>query len=295
MRNNKKGFTLMEMSIVIALLAVIVVMVLTFINAFRSSTYNLKGKDDYMQDLTLMQSEIDKWLAKYDSNYYTVSIVEDGIKSESSEEGEQLSSLSETGTLIFQDGKLIDSVSGSNNSYETISKVRFEFKNLFIADENGNLSDSGKIDERYIFCTVYSTADYDTQEEFIFSRQSKTERTRYSSGNRTDTAKVQTITDSWIDAYKDYFDNFYTDGNGTLNTNKIIGFQASLYYEIVDGTGYLIWDRADNVRHREYGLTSITKISYSYEPNTKTLTCNVYFSDPELYPNDKEVLTWNLD
>jgi len=281
---KKKGFTLLELTIVIALTAIIVTMVISFVAVYRTSTYSLKGNDDYMTNLTTLQLDIENLLSRYDSNYYDLKIENGVIKVTHSSKGSTLSSLQPETTISYDPNnkQLLDSATGTVYSYPNITSVLFSYGKKLAEEEDGSYSLSSSDDERLIYCTVSDSEGNEVQ--FIYSRQSKTTRNRYSSNKRTDAAKIQLATDNFLSTYTTYYKNLITT-EGKLTTDNTVLQSARPYLYFADGK--LNWDRTFGLRHKYYSLSSTSAVNYSI--NDKTLTCTITYAD-----STKETLTWDI-
>ena len=78
--NGKKGMTLAELCVGIALLAIVVTMTLTFSQLNREHLRQAEENDALMTDLTTFEERITLWLREYDNAKYNIEVKENGTK-----------------------------------------------------------------------------------------------------------------------------------------------------------------------------------------------------------------------
>jgi len=174
MIKNKKGYTLFELCIVLALTAIIVTMCSGFImNNYKYSVDNQKNIDA-MEEITKVQTIVKAWVAAYDSNAFTV-VAEDespAVYAEASATGAAVS------YLTMSDSNLIwykaDDNSFDNTALTNVTNLEFKvIENQIPGSEQTNKILSCSItllDGRYV--------DVD------FALFSYTDRNRYLSSER---------------------------------------------------------------------------------------------------------------
>lgn len=69
-RNIKKGVTLMELSIVMALLSVVVIMVVSFSSLVRNNVQAITSENDVLSDFDKVQYVFETWISTFDSEEY---------------------------------------------------------------------------------------------------------------------------------------------------------------------------------------------------------------------------------
>ena len=76
--NLKKGSTLFELTIVMALLTIITVMVVSFSSVVRNSVQSISSENNVLSDFDKVQYVLDTWVSTFDSDEYD--FFEDGNK-----------------------------------------------------------------------------------------------------------------------------------------------------------------------------------------------------------------------
>ena len=69
-RNLKKGVTLFELTIVMALLAVVTVMVVSFSSLVRNNVQAITSENDVLSDFDKVKYVFDTWISTFDSEDY---------------------------------------------------------------------------------------------------------------------------------------------------------------------------------------------------------------------------------
>ena len=70
----KRGVTLMEMTIVMALLSIVIIMVVSFSTLVRNNVQAISSENDVLSDFDKVQYVFDTWIATFDNdeyNFYT--------------------------------------------------------------------------------------------------------------------------------------------------------------------------------------------------------------------------------
>ncbi|MCD7729019.1 MAG: prepilin-type N-terminal cleavage/methylation domain-containing protein [Clostridia bacterium] len=76
-KGNKKGFTLYELTIVIALIAIISTLVVTFVAYLTSYRNKVQGYNDAMDEIYIYKSAVEKWFSRFDTAEYSYTYAED--------------------------------------------------------------------------------------------------------------------------------------------------------------------------------------------------------------------------
>ncbi len=155
--HSKKGFTLIELTIVIAVLAIIVSMATAFIVSFSRANSNLQDNKTVMNDLAEIRSSIKKWIFCYDNAETTITT--DGTT--------LISSSSASGTNEWK--VFGDNIVSQLNGKETVTKL------------TGGSACSFEIKDNLLFCTVkYGTSE----QKLAFALFTNSKRSRFSSADR---------------------------------------------------------------------------------------------------------------
>ena len=155
---SKKGFTLVELSIVIALIGMVASMVTVFIATYHKHTFDLIRDRQAMSEITDIKRDIENFIKENDKSGNTFAISENGEK------------LSVNGNSIsVTDGCLVKNGT-ERGGYDAVKSCSFSFDTVD-SKENKNV----------IRCRVY----YDTSfEDLLFAVFSTTSRERFSPEDR---------------------------------------------------------------------------------------------------------------
>ena len=149
MKKNKKGFTLVELSVVIALIGIIVSMAVTFIATYYQQVYRLEGDKNTIYDLSEVQRITRQWIAYYDD--YNSNIVsvdsEDGFSKLKTSGGAQLYFDPAAKRLYW-----IDSGTHVKESYDIAELTGLHFSSI----TNGEDTDDPSLQNRtkMVICTA---------------------------------------------------------------------------------------------------------------------------------------------
>ncbi len=136
----KKGFTLIELTVVLSVVAIISVMVISFSSLTAKKVGQTTGNLNYMQDVVLVDSLVDSWVEKHLSAGSVITVQDGTVVATNNgiEHG-----------ITFQNGKLVGKLVSGNLSVtpEHINALSFE-----LATPNA----SGEI---MLFCTAKYTLD----------------------------------------------------------------------------------------------------------------------------------------
>lgn len=70
MKLSKKGFTLLELSVVIALVAIVLTLTLTFFMYFSDRSNRIKEQNTTIENVSEIETSVKKWIRKYDNIDY---------------------------------------------------------------------------------------------------------------------------------------------------------------------------------------------------------------------------------
>lgn len=119
---SKKGFTMVELCIVIAIAAIVATMITTTVILTSGQKEGIQREAAFISEVTDIQIRTNTWLKKYDNTNHTLSVVErDGIST--------LIATDDTthaeSTLTFSDASLKDD-GEAMNSYKNVVRIDFE-------------------------------------------------------------------------------------------------------------------------------------------------------------------------
>lgn len=115
MLKSKKGFTLVELIVVVAIIAIVITMVCGFMLTYQHQTFKITKNSVAMADIDRLKDAVNQWLDENESGSTVFTVSDSKI---------------ETGgkSLSFSSGKLkVDG--GSQIEFETLSGCRFYKKN----------------------------------------------------------------------------------------------------------------------------------------------------------------------
>ncbi len=72
MFRSKRGFTLVELTVVIAVTAVVITMICTFMLAFGQHAVRIEKNSDAMSDINTCRAAVNEWISAYDSKAYNM-------------------------------------------------------------------------------------------------------------------------------------------------------------------------------------------------------------------------------
>ena len=130
-KSGKSGFTLVELCIVLAIVAITSVMIVSFSVSMKEFTISNQEEYDFIEDCSAIRNKMYKWIAEMDipgANFLSL-------------DGKEYS-VSEDGTLDFG-GRKIDNLN-------TIDKIDFEVEGDLIKC-NIYRDDSGPVSKSYVF------------------------------------------------------------------------------------------------------------------------------------------------
>ena len=129
---GKRGFTLVELSVVIALLAILLTMTVTFTIAMNGFVGVNRAEYDYLEEHSKLKEEISNWLAERDveNNKFLVS----------------------TNSLSVENGEPFDS--GIIKNFDSIGSVTFDI----ISYDANNDGDIAPEENKLIKCTTESVS-----------------------------------------------------------------------------------------------------------------------------------------
>ena len=138
---DKRGFTLAELTVVMALLAIVVTMIVTFSALMGSFAKDEKAEFDFLEQVSALKNSLDDWISEHDVQgaYF-------------------IANNNELNTVIIRD---IEGISFSNGILECNDEIIISG-----LDEIGELSfsSSGKL----IKCTATRSTDDENKDEISF-------------------------------------------------------------------------------------------------------------------------------
>ena len=150
---NKKGFTLVELTITLAVTAIVVSMVCGFIIVYQNQSLRVGQNKEAVSDITLFRRTLNEWITEYDNISNTISA-----------NGGRL--ICGADSIEFASDQLIWKKNGSEYrtySFNVMSNCVFEIKNGMV------------------YC---KTVCNDKSVDLMFNVFSMTGRDRYSTGSR---------------------------------------------------------------------------------------------------------------
>jgi len=290
---NKKGFTLVELCVVIALTSIIVTMICSFISIYRLLLRNPQDRVDYINEINRAQLTVSSWVSRYDSKYYTISIADGGCGLNANPNGSAPSGSNlQSDSISFSNKVLTNGNANTTTKFSVVSTMSFSYAVDKVVQEDNTVVES--TNPALIICHV--TNGEDDGQKLIFGLKSQTSVNRYSAGHRTDTAKIQKVTDEWLEANKS--SNIYIgtgDKAGQLCANSNVALLGDalvqkLYFQKTvtskSTTRELYWYRRFAVIKNYYALSTVESITYSESANEE-LKCKIVFDD-----NTTEELVW---
>ena len=150
---GKRGFTLVELSVVIALLAILVTMTVTFTMAMNGFVGVNRAEYDYLEEHSKLKEEISNWIAKNDAQG-NVFEVEKGTEGTCDVlnlfiNGDN----SNCQNAYFKNNRL--ELNGVESEFDSIASVTFE---TIFYDKNGDGSQNADEENKLIKCTTESVS-----------------------------------------------------------------------------------------------------------------------------------------
>ena len=152
--NGKKGFTLTELCAVMAITAIVGTMVVSCIMFFTNQNKQITSEASLIQEMTLCQSAINKWLKTYDNSEHEILPADNSGTPLVDDRGEQLPGAKPTqliavelgaggargataSTLKFADSTVTYDGSAHTEKCKSITGMAFDFKTVLDEDEDG--------------------------------------------------------------------------------------------------------------------------------------------------------------
>ena len=117
--HNKKGFTLTELCVVMAILAIVGTMVVTFMIFMSNQQAKLTRKASRISNISQTQKVINEWIRSYDTNEYQIQPSPDTKKLV------VYQGSTEIATLYFSDGSIYHSGAKKTDKLNDISDITF--------------------------------------------------------------------------------------------------------------------------------------------------------------------------
>lgn len=157
MLKNRKGFTLTELCIVIAIAAIVGVMITTTIVLTSTQKEDIEDEAAFIKEVTDIQIRATKWIRKYDNtNYAIMSVTDaDGSTYLAAKDRDAKGNIKDTvaGTLKFKGGALVEDDTESTE-YRNVTKITF-------TTENRLMTEAQKLDPDYKSNQEASVAIFD--------------------------------------------------------------------------------------------------------------------------------------
>ena len=176
MIRNKKGFTLVELCIVLALISIVVTMATTFIATYRHQVIRVTGDRDTINDLSQIQRITREWIAYYDDYNSDIDAIdsEGGFSKLKTSGGAQLYYDPAAKKLIWADD--------SNSINNTYSFSELEGLHFSSVKNSGSSEDGSDARTKLIICD----ADIgDSSQKLLFTVFTGIQRFRYLNPERT--------------------------------------------------------------------------------------------------------------
>lgn len=173
-KRGSRGFTIVELCIVLALLSIVGLLMTSFMTAFNIYTLQNQNRNDFLEEVSLVRDEMQSWLTNHDINGTTIQVNADWIG--------QVGSADQ---VVFTDGTFIFSYSDSQkNSVKTVESIKKITYEVFVytppqdADPGASYESSNRIlkctftgydinGNEYSQVMLFSLASDDTK--FIFN------------------------------------------------------------------------------------------------------------------------------
>ncbi|MCQ2478873.1 MAG: type II secretion system GspH family protein, partial [Clostridia bacterium] len=118
-----KGFTLTELCVTMAIVAIIGTMIVTCVLFFAKQNNDITKNASFIDDVTGIQQFTDGWLKRYDNdNHEKIALVSGG-------KGLSTKKLNDTKALklVFEDNTLKDTDTGESKKFKSVESVTFAF------------------------------------------------------------------------------------------------------------------------------------------------------------------------
>lgn len=117
---SRKGFTLVELCVVMAITALVGTMVVSFLMISNGQHAKIVKEAQYISDITDVQKTVDGWLKKYDSSSYNFVISAD-TKTISAQKKSDSSTVS---SLYLSDRKIVENCGGLKEKTDTLQNIK---------------------------------------------------------------------------------------------------------------------------------------------------------------------------
>ena len=119
---NKKGFTLVELCVVIAITAIVGSMVMTFIMYSSRQQAQITSEASAISETTLISQTVNSWIKKYDSATYVISASAQKLVAKKAEDSSTASELYLSGSKMVEK---TSSETPKTEALKSIKKVEF--------------------------------------------------------------------------------------------------------------------------------------------------------------------------
>lgn len=167
---SKKGFTLIELCIVIALIAIVSTMVVTFLAVYQKNSFSLVGSKAIMNDISDVRTTVKDWVQQYDNGEYEFNASGSTLEAKNSSGDVAKIYIAEKTLYRELNGEIINA-----DKMTVITSSKFSFDTTQ-NDEGVTVEDRGVVK-----CTVYFGG---SQEEMMFTLFSNSQRSRFSPEGR---------------------------------------------------------------------------------------------------------------
>ncbi len=170
MLKSKKGITLVELTIIMAVTSVVITMACGFIVTYRNQSIRIERNSTTVSDVNKFKNAVNEWISTYDSKKYNYSLEDENVQGQTS--AKQIDVNSENPKMLYVDQNIIQFDASNKSLYtktgNTVNKtVEFEtITNCVFSKNNGML-----------YCTLTCNGK---QVKLIFNIFSNSKRSRFS-------------------------------------------------------------------------------------------------------------------
>ena len=135
---NKRGFTLVELCIVMAVVAIVGTMVVTSTIFFTKQGNDIRADAAFISEVTAIQKSVNDWIKKYDSKSYSIAIENDGHTLSATKLDTNGHPVTPTvkNTLVYDGEKLTENTDVKIGEFSNVSGINFELSDESLANSN---------------------------------------------------------------------------------------------------------------------------------------------------------------